>query len=289
MDNKKNYSAQIVAILFVMFLALTYFIYYRSRMNDAFEIKRSLPVTQLDYSDGDLVLLDMENLPENITVDQSLLLVNSDHPLPDDFEADVVFYHDTDVLMNRPVVDAYAALSAEIRSRYDDKLYIESSYRSREHQQEIYDESGPEIAALPGTSEHETGLALDVYVMYYAGAGFINCAQGKYVNNNCEDYGFIIRYPRGEEKITGFEYEPWHIRYVGQPHAELIASCHLTFEEYIDSFEPGHYYSYSAGDDSDWILARLPEGELRIPAEYIDCPIRISPDNCGCLFVTIEL
>lgn len=305
MYTKRNYSTAIISIAVVMIMALAYFAYYRCQMNDAFKIKRRLPVTKVEYEDDELVLLDAANLPANVTVDQSLVLVNGDNPLPELFEADVVYYHDTDVLMNGALIDSYAELSAAVSDRFDEKLYVESCYRTREHQQEIYEESGPEIAAVPGTSEHETGLALDVYVMYYAGAGFIDSKPGRFVNDNCEDYGFIIRYPRGEEEITGFEFEPWHIRYVGFPHSDLIESCNLTLEEYVDRYKPGAWYRCDADDVSSivvesasaaagipidfWMIARVPEDELKIPSEYLDCPMTISPDNMGNVFITIAV
>ena len=159
---------------------------------------------------------------EDIAYSQNLLLVNNEHPLTSDFEPDIVFYRDTDVYMNSAITEDYGRLSDYIRENMGNRLYVSSSYRSFEDQERVYNEEGPEVAAVPGHSEHQTGLALDVYVMYFAGSAFIDSQVGRYVNDNCGEFGFIIRYPEGEEDITGFAYEPWHIRYVGQPHAEII-------------------------------------------------------------------
>ena len=78
----------------------------------------------------------------------------------------------------------------------------------------------------------------------YAGESFIKSESGQFINENCGDYGFIIRYPIFGEKKTGIPYEPWHLRYVGYPHSRIINQSKITFEEYIDFFETGKFYKY---------------------------------------------
>ena len=221
-------------------------------------------------------------MPDDIVIGDELILVNRDHPLPEDYEPDIIFYRDTDVYMNSAIVEDYGRLSDFIRENMGNRLYVSSTYRSYDDQLRVYNEEGPEVAAVPGCSEHQTGLALDVYVMYFAGSAFPESPVGRYVNEHCGEYGFIIRYPDGAEDITGFEYEPWHIRYVGQPHAAIISECHLTLEEYLDCFEEGQWYSCD-----DYYMARLPEDELLLPEELTGYPVRISRDNTGCLFITV--
>ena len=85
-------------------------------------------------------------------------------------------------------------------------------------------------SARPGHSEHQSGLAMDV------GAIDNNYGQtpaGQWLNAHCAEYGFILRYPQGKESITGYMYEPWHIRYVGSAAAEAIMANGLTLEEYL--------------------------------------------------------
>ena len=221
--------------------------------------------------------------PDEMPLSQDLLLVNREHPLPQDFEADIVFYRDTDVYMNRSVVEDYGRLSDYIRENMGNRLYVSSTYRSYEDQERVYNEEGPDVAALPGQSEHQTGLALDVYVMYFAGEGFIDSQVGRYVNEHCSEYGFIIRYPEGEEEITGFAYEPWHIRYVGQPHASIIAEYNITLEEYIDCLELYQWYEYDG-----YLIARFPEDDVLIPASFANRDnITYCPDNTGNIIVTV--
>jgi zinc D-Ala-D-Ala carboxypeptidase len=118
-----------------------------------------------------------------------------------------------------------------------------SAYRSHLSQVELFNSyvkrDGYEIArtysALPGTSEHETGLSIDVT----EGDGrcsatdcFGYSKEAKWLQEHAAEYGFIIRYPKGKESITGYKYEPWHLRYVGKAMAENMTSRGITLEEY---------------------------------------------------------
>ena len=220
-------------------------------------------------------LTDICNQPDTYTADSSLLLVNDTHMLSEDYTPDLTDYEDTDVEMNPSLEDPYRNLAAEIKDRFDTPLYIRSSYRSAA-QQKAESEAEPALAAAVGASEHETGLALDVYVPRFAGSGFIKSGAGRYVNRYCWQYGFIIRYPCGKESVTGIPYEPWHLRYVGKPHAEIIYKASLTLEEYLESLVPGACYEYGG-----YLITRqAPEnGTLSIPEGLQD--IHISPDNEG--------
>ncbi|HPM75160.1 MAG TPA: M15 family metallopeptidase, partial [Saccharofermentans sp.] len=231
-----------------------------------------------------LELLDINGESVEVNVNQSLMLINDDYSIPGNFSAQISEYDDTDVIMNDAIQEGYAQLSQAVTNNCNDNLFVSSSYRTREHQQELYDELGPEIASVPGRSEHETGLALDVYVMYYAGMGFIDSEAGQFVNSNCGDYGFIIRYPRWGKEITGYAYEPWHIRFVGFPHSQVIMDNNYTLEEYIESFSIGVYY-----DVGSYLVARMPLDDVEIPNEYLSdlSSIVVSPDNTGYCFVTI--
>lgn len=218
--------------------------------------------------------------PEYISND--LILVNRDHPIPSDFTPDPVFYRDTDVLMGSEIIESYGEMSDHIRETFGDRIYVSSTYRTTEDQTRIYEEEGPEIAAAPGTSEHQTGLAVDLYTMYHAGMAFLDSPVGRYVNEHCSDFGFIIRYPDGKEDVTGFSFEPWHIRYVGQPHARIISENDLTLEEYLDMLEPGSWYSYN-----EYVLGRVPEDNIVVPSSLAGCNMSFSRDLCGYVIVTI--
>ena len=115
-----------------------------------------------------------------------------------------------------------------------------STYRSYFYQRELYNNyvktMGVKKALLasakPGHSEHQTGLAVDVMGSNGDYNKFENSKEFKWMKNNAYKYGFILRYPKGKEHITGFKYEPWHYRYVGKKIAKYIYENNITLEEY---------------------------------------------------------
>lgn len=219
---------------------------------------------------------------DNIIFDQSLMLINTEYVLDDGFVPFVGEYKDTEVYINLCAIDAFAALSGAVKDRFGQKLYVSSDLRGYEEQKELY-EKDPYTATLPGASEHQSGLALDVYAARFAGDGFLKSPIGRFVNSHCHEYGFIIRYPSYGEDVTGIRFEPWHIRYVGQPHAKIIYGSMLTLEEYILSLEDGKWYSCE-----DYLISRqFPnDGTLRIPESFETCTI--SPDNTGAYIITVK-
>lgn len=122
-------------------------------------------------------------------------------------------------------------------------VIIDSGYRSYEYQKNVFEkikeEKGVEYAkqfvALPGASEHQTGIALDFAVIRdgnYSDDIVEDNQESIWMRDNAYKYGFILRYPKGKEKITGYSFEPWHYRYVGNPLATFIYQNDLTLEEY---------------------------------------------------------
>ena len=117
-------------------------------------------------------------------------------------------------------------------------LYEASGFRSYETQAALYDryvsEDGQDEAdrysARPGSSEHQTGLAIDLNDVSDT---FGETPEGAWVAAHCAEYGFILRYPEGKESATGYMYEPWHIRFVGVETAQKIQDSGLCFEEYF--------------------------------------------------------
>ena len=124
-------------------------------------------------------------------------------------------------------------------------LLATSGFRSYSTQKAIFErklETMSEKAAnasvaKPGYSEHQTGLAMDVEGQSSLGIGLVGdfgkTPEGMWLSEHCHEYGFIIRYPEGKTDITGYIYEPWHIRYVGKEAAAEIAALDVTFEEYL--------------------------------------------------------
>lgn len=124
-------------------------------------------------------------------------------------------------------------------------LIVDSAYRSYDYQYVIFNdnvkklgyEEAKKVVALPGASEHQTGLCIDI-AYYYGGKFNDNVTdedkEVKWLKKNCHKYGFILRYPKGKENITGYNYEPWHYRYVGKRLAGILHDNDETLEEYYE-------------------------------------------------------
>ena len=121
-------------------------------------------------------------------------------------------------------------------------IWFASGFRSYDYQAQIYNNyvarDGQTLAdtysARPGYSEHQSGLAIDVNQIDDSFAG---TPEAVWLENHCHEYGFILRYPKGKENITGYQYESWHVRYVGTDLSYAVHASGLTLEEYfgIDS------------------------------------------------------
>lgn len=163
-----------------------------------------------------------------------ILIANRDYQLPADYN---------------PGTSERALKSLELMeeemARLDMKIYLISNYRSYHEQELIYSndmsEHGSEYVekytAEPGHSEHQTGLAFDFNTSpdhNLVESEFKESREAEWLRDNSYKYGFILRYPRGKEDITGYSYEPWHFRYIGADNAKKIYDSGLTLEEYYD-------------------------------------------------------
>ncbi len=246
---------------------------------------RNVRLAQTAVPDSSLRSVSIEELQdtESLTAyDQSLMLINEDYPLKENFSPSLSAYQDTGYQLNSCMVKQFEALSAAVSAKTGSTLYITSAARTYREQVEIKEEQ-PDTAADPGESEHESGLAVDICTDGFAGSAFLKSAAGQYVYEYGWRYGFILRYPLGKNSITGIPFEPWHIRYVGRPHAYIMYQNNLTLEEYIHALEPGKFYS-SCG----YLISRQKEGDsLHIPQNASN--IHISSDNTGHYIITCRI
>ncbi|GIN88315.1 putative carboxypeptidase YodJ [Heyndrickxia sporothermodurans] len=124
------------------------------------------------------------------------------------------------------------------------QLFASSGYRSYERQKALLDaeianvgkQKAVQAVANPGQSEHQTGLAMDITSEsenFLLTENFGKHKDGIWLREHAHEFGFILRYPKGKEKVTGYEYEPWHFRYVGKKHASVIYKNDWTLEEYF--------------------------------------------------------
>lgn len=161
------------------------------------------------------------------TYADGILIVNKSYPLSADYDPGL-----------QPITkDAFQKLSDAAAQEGLD-LYIGSDYRDYAYQVKIYNnycdlygwEQADSFSARPGYSEHQTGLTIDCNTIDDA---FGDTPEAAWLAQHCADYGFIIRFPQGKEDVTGYQYEPWHIRYVGVDIAKEIQKYDLTLEEYL--------------------------------------------------------
>lgn len=191
------------------------------------------------------------NKPETYTGDKYLLLVNPWNYLPADFERNTrkIEGHYIDVGAYDDIVNMLADMRKEGLSPY-----ICSSTRTIEYQENLFNkrlkknkaaglseqdalDETAKWTAIPGTSEHHTGYALDIVSTKNTtlDESQENTPEQQWMMKNSWKYGFILRYPEGKTHITGIYYEPWHYRYVGKEAAKEIFDSGLTFEEYLQN------------------------------------------------------
>lgn len=231
----------------------------------------------------------------------NLILVNREFPIRgegmDDLAA--VSPRFPEIKLKSEAQIALQTVLSKIRS--GDQIVPVSGYRPREEQVEIYEsslrENGLEFTkqfvALPDHSEHQTGLAIDL-ALHQEHIDFIRpefpdegiCGRFRKL---APRYGFAERYPKGKESITGIAWEPWHFRYVGYPHSEILTSTNLTLEEYIACIKhfPGYdrclpwgkgyeiFYTPVVGEET---VIELPE----------DCRYEVSGNNEDGFIVTVR-
>lgn len=177
--------------------------------------------------------------------EEFLILVNTSHALTEDIPEPLVPVHPRtpSILMRSSAAVMLSRLMQDIHGWKG--IVPVSGWRSREEQQAIWDSSLQEngltftqkYVALPGHSEHQTGLAIDLGLRQehidFICPEFPDTGICRLFREKAPDYGFILRYPPGKEHITGISHEPWHFRYVGRPHAQIMEQKGLTLEEYV--------------------------------------------------------
>lgn len=174
-----------------------------------------------------------------------LVVVNKNNQLPDNFipknlEKISLKNSNKDKYLVKEARINFEKLSNDAAKKHLSIIAV-STYRNYQYQENLFSnyikEKGLEhtlkYSAKPGHSEHQTGLAVDVMGSNKDYNLFENTKEFKWMINNCYKYGFILRYPKGKENITGFSYEPWHYRYVGKKVAKYIYKNNLTLEEFI--------------------------------------------------------
>jgi len=206
--------------------------------------------SQLAFENTTLINANGKQIVTN--VDSLLVLVNKNRSIPADYVPEnmvipnVKFSFEGDNPKKYLRKEAALALEELFQSAKNENLDLlaTSGYRSFQRQKSIFDnkakaigeEAANKLSAYPGQSEHQTGLAMDITcskASFSLSESFGDIDEGIWVKENAHKYGFIIRYPKGKEEITGYNYEPWHLRFVGKNTANYIYENDITLEEYF--------------------------------------------------------
>ena len=232
-------------------------------INDKYFIFNKLDRYEINYDYTDLDF-DVSNMIKEVNVNKDIspftnekevdiskgyeLLVNGYYKLDKNYKSDNLvrisnMYCFTEMYIDGKVYEAYKKM---YKDALNDgiKFLITSAYRSYDSQVKVFDEyrktKGEDYAekyvAIPGYSEHQTGLALDIFTYGSTMASFENTKGFKWLKDNSYKYGFILRYTKDLQNLLGTTYESWHYRYVGVETATKIYNENITFEEYYSYY-----------------------------------------------------
>ena len=194
---------------------------------------------------------DRETALKDAEAEGLLILVNKTHSVGQDYKPDDLtkikdYVPDRSETTRYMRVEAAEAFHQMVDKAAEDgiELKMTTAYRSYDFQKILFDnyvaqkgeEQANTFSAKPGQSEHQTGLAVDVSspsVDYQLSDDYGKTKEGKWIADKAYRFGFILRFPKGKEDVTGYQYEPWHLRYVGLAAAKEIHEEDLTLEEYL--------------------------------------------------------
>lgn len=238
---KKSVKIIIILIL-VIIVAIILFIYRFSKNNLIVEEN-----IHTDVKVQNETVNVFSNIAESGKIDWRIRLVNKENPLTEDFDVELASIDGTRKFDKR-AIEPLQQMIKDMKSQGISNVWAQSTYRSIDYQKRLYQNSVNKYLARgktqeeaenlteeyinrPGTSEHHLGLAVDFNNVK---EGFEDTKAYNWLQENASKYGFILRYPRDKEEITGIKYEPWHWRYVGQEHAEKMKNENLCLEEYVN-------------------------------------------------------
>ncbi|MCD7784505.1 MAG: M15 family metallopeptidase [Oscillospiraceae bacterium] len=263
----------------------------------------SVTVSSDKVGSGHLVLVNNNIALQNEVNEDELVIVR-------EYKNSAYWVKDYSVLVLPDTMDALnEMLLAFYNATGNDSVMVRSGYRSFAYQQELYEdelastgEDSSELVAKAGYSEHHTGYAVDFTT--YNGSSysdFDGTGDYEWIIKNCYKYGFINRYPEGKESITLIDNEPWHFRYVGIPHAQVMYEYDMCLEEYISfiknyTIDTG-FLLVNADDGAQYIIYYVPMSSSDTTTIYVPLqddgviayPYEISGNNVDGFIITVTL
>ena len=236
---KRNCYARKLILLIVIFLLII--IIFNLKKNHKIE-----ETSEDENEDSQIIEQQHEEKPKQKIDDWRLALANYDNILPEDFEVELANI-DKDRQFDARAIKDLNQMMNDMREDGITNIWVQSAYRSVKSQKKLYDKSIKkyleqgksqeeaekltlEYINKPGSSDHNLGLAVD---FNYVENSFEEMEGYKWLTENAEKYGFVLRYPKDKEDITKIAFESWHWRYVGEEHAKKMNELNMCLEEYV--------------------------------------------------------
>ncbi|KOR83075.1 peptidase M15 [Bacillus sp. FJAT-22058] len=199
---------------------------YEQNDNTAIENSQKIEITEEQIHQGNLLLVNSEYAVEQAGIQSDIINLFTHKELNTGYQL-----LNNEIKLSEEIAEKFSEMIAAAEEDGVSNFLISSGYRDFDEQNRLYKEMGADYALPAGHSEHNLGLALDVGSTQMK---MKEAPEGEWIEENSWKNGFILRYPANKTDITGIQYEPWHIRYVGLPHSAIMQEMNLALEEYLD-------------------------------------------------------
>lgn len=245
----------------------------------ALEPERKIELTEADIRQGNLLLVNQQYpvIPESVPTDVIDLSLHSEWTAGYGLLSE-------GIQLSEDLVKRFSEMVAVAKQDGIDHFLLTSGYRGFEEQEILFEEMGADYALPAGYSEHNLGLSLDVssteMLMEVA-------PEGRWVADHAWEFGFVVRYPADKTEITGIQYEPWHLRYVGLPHSAIMKEKNFVLEEYLAYLKEEREVSAQVNGETYIITYHPVDGSTTVTLP-MEGEIQLSGDNMGGVIVTLE-
>ncbi|MFJ7366784.1 VanY-A/VanY-F/VanY-M family D-Ala-D-Ala carboxypeptidase [Peribacillus frigoritolerans] len=199
---------------------------YEQNDNTAIGNSQKIEITEEQIHQGNLLLVNNEYAVQQAGIQSDIINLFTHKELNTGYQL-----LNNEIKLSEEIAGEFTEMMAAAEEDGVSNFLISSGYRDFDEQSGLYKEMGADYALPAGHSEHNLGLALDVGSTQMK---MKEAPEGEWIEENAWKNGFILRYPANKTDITGIQYEPWHIRYVGLPHSAIMQGMNLVLEEYLD-------------------------------------------------------
>lgn len=199
-----------------------------------------IEISEEQIYEGELLLVNKEYPVRSESVSMDMIRLHTADELIDGYDL-----LSNDIYLSEKIARQFSEMIVSAKADGVQNFVMTSGFRDFDEQNKLYETIGSDYALPAGHSEHNMGLGLDVGSTQ---TKMENAAEGAWIEANGWKYGFILRYPKNKSEITGIQYEPWHIRYVGLPHSAIMQENNFVLEEYLDYLKDKQSITVSLND-----------------------------------------